>query len=177
MHSVVTRTGDGGHTNLYGKGGVSKDTERIQAYGTVDELNALLGVVLAEKLSPAIRSQLEQTQHMLFRVGADLSTPIGIPATKRVRQQDIDAIEDWIFSIERDLPPLNMFILPDGIRAASLLHLARTVCRRAERRVVTLTRKESMNRYVQIYLNRLSDFLFCAARATNLHAKRRETSV
>jgi cob(I)alamin adenosyltransferase len=145
----------------------------------VDELNSVLGVVLAEQTIPKmIREHLEIVQRALFIVGADLATPITSNAKiQRIEKQHITEIEGWINAVEPTLPLLQRFILPSGSRAGSLLHLARTVCRRAERFCVELTENEETNTDVNIYLNRLSDYLFLAARLVNREEKVEETQV
>lgn len=167
--SIVTKTGDQGTTGLYGGRRVSKDHARIRACGTVDELNAALGVVLAESALPAgIRSPVLHVQHMLFRVGGDLATP---PEQKekqqRVGPEHVREIEGWIAALEKALPPQMSFILPGGTRVSALLHLSRTVCRRAEREAVALSHEESINAHVVVLLNRLGDYLFLLARQAN----------
>lgn len=177
--SIVTKTGDKGQTGLFGGKRIAKNAVRIHAYGTVDELNAVLGVILAEEdLHEDLRTQLLETQRLLFRVGGDLATPhFTLGATRgrpnletkftRVESDHILQLEHWINDLEGNLPVLKRFILPSGSRLGSLLHFARTVCRRAERWVVDLGSQEQVNPNVQIYLNRLSDYLFLAARKAN----------
>jgi cob(I)alamin adenosyltransferase len=171
---IYTKTGDAGQTGLYGGGRVRKDAPRIEAYGTVDELNAVLGVVRAEALPADIDALLARIQHDLFAVGAELATvnPADM-GTGTIGAADIAALEAAIDLYESRLTPLKQFILPGGTRSASLLHLARTVCRRAERRVVRLAAESSHEKVsgdLVIYLNRLSDLLFVLARATNAAA-------
>jgi len=177
--SIVTKTGDTGTTGLFGKGRVAKDTTRIHAYGTVDELNALLGVIIAEDVSTKLRQSLMRLQHALFRVGADLATPLSSTSAmvKRVRPEDTQTLEVWINELESSLPPLACFILPGGSRAGALLHQARTVCRRSERWVVTLGKEESLNPEILRYLNRLGDYLFLTSREENRRNKTKETPV
>ncbi len=177
--SVVTKTGDGGITGLFGSGRVPKTSPRIEAYGTVDELNAILGIVLAEpNLDARLSEQLLRTQRLLFHVGADLATPdFENKYIQRVIQPDIEEIEKWIYALESSLPLQTHFILPSGSRGGALLHHARTVTRRAERRVCKLMEQETINTLVQIYLNRLSDYLFLAAREANRQAGAEEIPV
>ncbi|MDB4978200.1 MAG: putative ATP:cob(I)alamin adenosyltransferase [Candidatus Peribacteria bacterium] len=177
--SIVTRTGDKGQTGLFGGERVPKSSIRIAAYGTTDELNAILGVALAENSLPEkMVDQLLHVQRLLFKVGADLATPkLDQPNIRRIDDKDIQELEQWIHSLEELLPVLTRFILPSGSKVGALLHHARTVCRRAERHVVTLMEQESINTKVQIYLNRLSDYLFLAARMANKHAGAREVEV
>lgn len=177
--SVVTRTGDGGSTALFGGRRISKSSPRLHAYGTVDELNAVLGVILAEKGLPEhIKEHLFATQSLLFRVGTDLATPLsGNVEVVRIAKGETVQVEEWIEELEQALPTLKRFILPSGSKLGALLHQARTVCRRAERYVVEMMEKEEGNEHVQIYLNRLSDYLFLAARAVNRAAGAEEQEV
>jgi cob(I)alamin adenosyltransferase len=177
--SIVTKTGDQGMTGLYGVRRLSKDDPRIEAYGTIDELNALLGVVLAEPtLPPLIAAGMTRVQHQLFRVGADLATPMEAAATThRVRMDHVSDLERWIASLERELPQLQWFVLPGGSKCGAMLHHARTVCRRAERRIVTLSKSEEVNPQVIIFVNRLGDLLYLLAREANRHADAVDTKV
>lgn len=170
--SIVTKTGDGGTTGLYGGQRVAKDHERICATGDIDELNAVLGMVIAASgLSQELQDQLTQLQHLLFRVGGDLATPLDKKEKQdRVSQEHVGLIEGWISVMEKDLPTQKSFILPGGSSAAAHLHLARTVCRRAERSLVALQKKEQVNLQVPVFINRLSDYLFLAARTANHQA-------
>jgi cob(I)alamin adenosyltransferase len=167
---IYTKTGDTGETGLYGGGRVRKDVPRIEACGTIDELNSLLGVVRAEPLGPNVDSLLARIQNELFDIGAELATrdpaAQGVP---RVSASHIAALEAAIDPLDESLPPLKQFILPGGTRGAALAHLARSVCRRAERRVVTLMAEPDakVSHEVLVYLNRLSDLLFVLARAMN----------
>ena len=175
---IYTKTGDGGETSLFDNSRVSKADARVDAYGEVDELNAGLGAVLAAGVTDDIARTLEGIQKELFAVGARLADPssrIADRVTKAViTDADIGRLEDTIDRLESELPPLRRFILPGGTPAGSLLHLARTVCRRAERRVVGLG-PGSTDEHVIVYLNRLSDLLFVMARAVNQRAGVRET--
>lgn len=167
---VYTRTGDGGTTALGGGQRVPKDAPRIEAYGTVDELNSLLGVVLAEGLPPELAEPLGRVQNDLFHLGSDLCVleedkeKMPVP---RIEERHVEALEELIDSLSENVPPLENFILPGGSRAAAGLHLARTLCRRAERRIVTLAAEEAVGEWVLRYLNRLSDLLFVMARWQN----------
>jgi cob(I)alamin adenosyltransferase len=170
---IYTKTGDAGDTGLFGGGRVHKDDARVEAYGQVDELNAVLGLVRCEPLTD-LDELVHRLQDQLFTVGAVLATPADSKAAKvvaPVREEWITAMEDAIDQFDTELPPLTSFILPGGSRAASLLHLARTVCRRAERRVVPLHRQGAVGPEVVIFLNRLSDLLFTMARVANLRAQ------
>lgn len=169
---IYTRTGDEGETSLFGGERVPKDSSRIRAYGTVDELNAVLGVAIASSDNEKLAGVLRQLQNELFMVGADLATPIGIQEGKTVRVKDshIRRLEQEIDLHEEELEPLKFFILPGGTPCAAALHLARTVCRRAERETFELSRKEEINDRVIVYLNRLSDLLFVLARIANVRS-------
>ncbi len=166
---IYTKTGDNGETSLFGGKRVWKDDLRIAAYGTVDELNAVIGTAIAEIKNVELNSVLISLQNVLFSIGADLATPLEntnslIP---RIDQNNIEQLEKIIDNHDSQLPQLKNFILPGGSKGASLLHLARTVCRRAEREVVALSKNEKINSFVEIYLNRLSDLLFVLARFQN----------
>lgn len=169
--SIVTKRGDKGTTDLFGQTNIPKDSPRLHAYGDIDELNAILGLLLTETLPNDISRTIEHIQHLLFRIGADLATPMSVihPKTKRARPDDTTYLEQQISALESTLPPQQSFILPKGSRPTGLLHHARAVCRRAERWTVTISRTESINPHLLITLNRLSDYLFIAARATNAH--------
>lgn len=171
---IYTRTGDAGSTGLFGGPRVAKDDDRIEAYGTVDELNAALGTARSAGLSPQVDAQLDQIQHELFSIGAELATPEPDAHGLRViGTSHISRLESWIDDHESQLPPLKHFILPTGTPGATHLHLARSICRRAERRVVTLVRHHEANisEELMIYLNRLSDFLFVLSRVANHQAR------
>lgn len=167
---IYTRTGDDGTTALFAGGRVSKAHLRVEAYGTVDELNAALGVVRAQR--PASDPWLAQIQHQLFVLGADLATPQSAAASRTIRMDGdtVAWLEGLIDEMTAALPPLTHFILPGGCPAAAHLHIARTVCRRAERLAVALAEHEPPGDYVVPYLNRLSDFLFTLARWENAQA-------
>lgn len=177
--SIVTKTGDKGTSGLFGGGRVSKAATRLHAYGTVDELNAVLGLALTEPAMPKdLEEHLHELQRFLFLMGADLATPVESTASvPRVRKADVSTIETWITELEPTLPALTRFILPSGSRLGSLLHLARTVCRRAERWIVGLATEETVNPAVLVFLNRLGDFLFLAAREANRAAGKPEEEV
>lgn len=169
---IYTKTGDKGTTSLYGGVKVSKAHIRIDAYGTTDELNSFIGTVLAFNNSEEVKEQLIQVQKELFVLGAELATPkeklylangksrIG----KMIQDTEIEQLESWIDEWEKELEPLKFFILPSGGKASANAHLARTVCRRAERIVVALSQHEEIRPEIQKYLNRLSDYLFVIAR-------------
>lgn len=170
---IYTRTGDQGQTGLFGGARLDKDDARVEAYGTVDELNATLGVARAHALPAAIDAQLAAIQDDLLRLGAELATAPGkehLLTVPRVDAADATRLEQWIDEHEALLPELSNFILPGGVPGAAFLHHARTVCRRAERRVITAFRGGSTGAAVVIYLNRLSDLLFVFARRANQEA-------
>jgi cob(I)alamin adenosyltransferase len=160
---IYTRTGDGGTTGLADGSRVSKDAPRIEAIGAVDELNSALGVLLAESLPDAARDCLVGVQNDLFDLGGELS----VPGHALMSKAHVERLEHALDRVNAGLPPLKDFILPGGTRAAALAHLARTVCRRAERRLVTLSRKQKLAPALPAYLNRLSDLLFVLARELN----------
>jgi cob(I)alamin adenosyltransferase len=167
---VYTRTGDDGTTGLGGGQRVGKDTLRIEAYGTVDELNSVIGVALAGGLNEAIAGPLGAVQNELFHLGSDLcileedKAKMPVP---RIEERHVVALEKLMDRLSEELPPLENFILPGGTAGAAHLHVARTVCRRAERLVVALSRREAIGPWALRYLNRLSDALFVMARHEN----------
>lgn len=166
LSKITTRTGDAGETGLGDGSRRAKDNERVIALGDVDELNSLLGVLLAEPLPDAARTVLHAVQHDLFDLGGELS----IPGYRIVGDEHVARVEAATEAFNKDLAPLKEFILPGGTRGAALAHLARTVCRRAERSVVTVSHNEDVNDAARVYLNRLSDFLFVLARSLNASA-------
>jgi cob(I)alamin adenosyltransferase len=170
---IYTKTGDSGETSLFDNSRVSKADARVDAYGEVDELNACLGAARAAGLDPDLSATIEAIQQELFAVGARLADPsarISARATKAsVGETEIARLEQTIDRLEAELPPLRRFILPGGCPAGALLHLARTICRRAERRVVGLG-PDAVEAPVIVYLNRLSDLLFVMARGANHRA-------
>lgn len=166
---IYTKTGDKGDTSLFGGQRVPKDALRIEAYGTVDELNSLLGIVRGDNTELKIDKILSQVQNELFDLGADLATPRSTAKKKikRIELRDALTLEKFIDALETHLKPLRAFILPGGSPVAARLHFARTVCRRAERVVVRLSRNEDIGEGITVYLNRLSDLLFVLARYAN----------
>ena len=166
LSKIVTRTGDAGTTGLGDGTRVAKDSARIEAIGAVDELNSTLGLLLAEALPDTVAECLTEVQHDLFDLGGELS----IPGYSAVRDAHVDRVEQAIARFNADLAPLKEFILPGGTRAASLAHVARTVCRRAERALVHLGASSPVSEAVRKYVNRLSDLLFVLARALNRDA-------
>jgi cob(I)alamin adenosyltransferase len=168
LSKIVTRTGDAGTTGLGDGTRVAKDSARIAAIGDVDELNAALGVLLSEPLPDDIADCLTEVQHDLFDLGGELS----IPGYSAVRDAHVDRLEQAIGQFNADLGPLKEFILPGGSRAASLAHVARTACRRAERAIVHLGASTTVSDPVRRYMNRLSDLLFVLSRVLNRKAGR-----
>jgi len=160
LSKIYTRTGDGGTTGLGNGDRVAKDCARIEAIGAVDELNCAVGRVLVHDLRVSIRDCLQEAQHKLFDLGGELS----IPGYQAVRDEDVTALEAVLNDFNGVLPPLKDFILPGGGPAAADCHMARAVCRRAERRVVALARDEEVGEALRVYLNRLSDLLFVLCR-------------
>ncbi|WP_281850307.1 cob(I)yrinic acid a,c-diamide adenosyltransferase [Dyella sp. GSA-30] len=161
LSKIYTRTGDDGSTGLGDGSRVGKDSLRVAAYGTVDELNSTIGMVLAsDGVDDEVREVLTQVQHDLFDLGGELC----IPGMAMIEDADIDRLEQVLDRFNDPLPPLKDFILPGGGMAASCCHLARTVCRRAEREVIALGREEDIRPQAQRYLNRLSDLLFVLCR-------------
>jgi cob(I)alamin adenosyltransferase len=174
---IYTRTGDDGTTGLLGPGRVLKCAPRVEAYGNVDELNAALGVARAHDAQGWLGDELETIQSRLFSLGAELATadPTMLGSIERVADRDVAMLEQWIDRLEVELPPLKRFVLPAGTPLAGQLHLARTVCRRAERRLVELGQKETIEPVLVRYLNRLADLLFVMARWCNRRAGAVET--
>lgn len=167
---LYTKTGDDGETGLFGNRRVPKDHARIEAYGAVDELNSFLGLLRNEPLGAEFDACLQHVQELLFDLGADLATEGGKAAVPRLTAA-VAETERWIDASEAEVAPLRSFVLPGGCRAASLLHVARTVCRRAERRYWTLVRlAPDTPREIGVFLNRLSDLCFSWARRANARA-------
>jgi cob(I)alamin adenosyltransferase len=166
LSKIYTRTGDAGTTGLGDGSRVAKDSLRIEAIGAVDELNSALGVLLAEPLSEGVRAGLHDVQHDLFDLGGELS----IPGYTSIGPQHVTRLENELDRYNAALMPLKEFILPGGSRSAALCHVARTVCRRAERRVISLASAETLAPSLQHYLNRLSDLLFVLCRVLNQEA-------
>ena len=170
---IYTKGGDAGETGLFGGARVPKDDLRIRTYGTLDELNAVLGLVLSGGTAASrLAAPLTRIQAELFQLGAELATPRGkSTGIALVDPSSVEAMEKEIDSMEAALTPLKTFILPGGTRASAELHLARTVSRRAERELITLNRAEPQRATVLQYVNRLSDYLFVCARFANHEAK------
>lgn len=177
---IYTRTGDAGTTALFGGGRVPKDHPRVAAYGEVDELNSTIGVAVAFLNDPRLIEALTGVQNELFNIGAELASESGAEKAASYARMFTDAdaktaaLERLMDELDEALPPLTTFVLPSGSQAGALLHLCRTVCRRAERAVVTLTHTEPVNPDLARYLNRLSDLLFVLARRVNQSAGRPE---
>ncbi len=169
---IYTRRGDGGTSGLLGGGRVAKDHPRLRAYGTVDELNSCLGLARGQTEVPATATRLARVQRDLFAIGASLAVPPAAEGRKQPRVPPVPVervrdMEQWMDEAEEDLPPLRRFILPGGVPAAATLHVARSVCRRAEREAVSLAARETVDEGIIAYLNRLSDLLFVLARVEN----------
>jgi cob(I)alamin adenosyltransferase len=163
LSTITTRTGDDGSTGLGDGTRVPKDHARVQAMGDVDELNSCLGVLLAEPLSESVASALAPVQHVLFDLGSELA----VPGYFLMKPEQVAFLDVQIKAMNAGLTPLKEFILPGGSRAAALAHVARSVCRRAERSIVALSHQSAMGELPQQYLNRLSDLLFILARCLN----------
>lgn len=162
---IYTKTGDAGQTGLFGGSRVSKSHIRVEAYGTVDELNAFIGLLHDSLSDEPVRELLRQVQHRLFSIGATLAAdPAGPPLPPDLKPEDIALLEEAIDTMTQALPPLRHFILPGGLPTVSLAHVCRTVCRRAERVVVALHEQATVPKEVLQYLNRLSDYFFVLAR-------------
>jgi len=160
LSKIYTKTGDQGETGLADGTRIDKTDARVMAMGDVDELNSLIGVLIAHDMVDNIAEQLQRIQHTLFNLGGELS----LPGAELVLQKHVKSLEELIDKYNEDLPGLKEFILPGGSQAAAICHLARTVCRRAERSLLGLARTDAVNHNSQCYLNRLSDFLFVLAR-------------
>ncbi|HSR68893.1 MAG TPA: cob(I)yrinic acid a,c-diamide adenosyltransferase [Acidobacteriota bacterium] len=172
---IYTKTGDSGRTALFSGERVDKDSLRVAAYGTLDELNSVLGVAGATSAVELVRRRIESLQNLLFSAGADMATTLDSKRrVERVGEAQCATLEEWIDEMQEDLPPLKNFILPGGSLAASHLHMARSVCRRAERELVALMRQDDMNPHLLVFLNRLSDLLFVMARYENTRGGGRE---
>lgn len=184
MSKIYTRTGDKGSTGLYGGRRVRKDDLRVEAYGTIDELNSTIGVVLSQTQNSKVKSELTKIQGDLFEIGAVLATPARVrKKEKKIHEQfgrhlknRVLEFEKFIDELTSKLLPLTTFILPGGVREGAFLHLARSVCRRAERRIVELAQRESVASEILMYMNRLSDLLFTMARFVNKQKRVAETS-
>lgn len=173
---IYTKKGDKGQTSLFGGIPVGKDSLRLHAYGTVDELNSVVGMILAQSVSVTIRKILLTIQEELFVLGSDLATPLSKKtAINRLEESNVERLEHLIDTLEKELPPLTSFILPGGSLQGATLHFSRTVCRRAERHTAGLMQQEEISEHTLVYLNRLSDLLFVMARFENKETNRPET--
>jgi len=172
---LYTRRGDGGETSLFGPGRVSKDDPRVEAYGTIDELNSLLGVITAQARDRQTVASLKEIQRMLFVAGGDAASELDTnQKVPRISSSDTLRIERMTDLLLARLPPLKNFILPGGTETGAMLQLARAVCRRAERRVVTASKAYEMNPELRPFFNRLSSYLFNLSRLVNKSAGRKE---
>ena len=160
LSKLATKTGDDGTTGISGNIRMPKDSDRIEAIGTVDELNSAIGMTLSQEIPNEINLALSDIQHRLFDLGGELS----MPELSLIKDEHIDQLDQWLDEFNQQLPPLKEFVLPKGNLATTTCHLARTICRRAERRLVSLARSEDVNPSAGIYLNRLSDLLFVFCR-------------
>ncbi|MGD8330010.1 MAG: cob(I)yrinic acid a,c-diamide adenosyltransferase [Acidobacteriota bacterium] len=170
---LYTRAGDRGATRLGAGTEIAKDSPRVEAYGTVDELNACIGVALSSGLCERLTSELTAIQNQLFDLGGDLATPASEKPefeVPRIEQRHVTALERLLDELTEAVGPLENFVLPGGAVGAAALHVARTVCRRAERRAVTLAREEDIGEHIVPYLNRMSDALFVMSRYENQQA-------
>ena len=172
---IYTRTGDQGQTSLFGGGRVSKDHIRVRAYGSVDELNAVVGWVVTQLEPGEMRDRVQALQHDLFTIGADLATPPPTDGRTRPQTPDlpvdrVDEMEAWMDEADSELPELRAFVLPGGSRGGAALHIARTACRRAEREVVALADVDHVSPEVVSWLNRCADLFFVLARLANHRA-------
>ncbi|MCX6173230.1 MAG: cob(I)yrinic acid a,c-diamide adenosyltransferase [Ignavibacteriales bacterium] len=172
---IYTKTGDKGKTSLFGGKRVWKDDLRIQSFGTVDELNSILGIAITEIKNRELKKILSSIQHELFNIGSDLASPEYKDSKKfsipRINEFNTKRLEVLIDKVDNKLSSLKNFILPGGLKGAALLHHARAVCRRAEREVISLSKVDMINSEIKIYLNRLSDLLFVLARFENFSSK------
>jgi cob(I)alamin adenosyltransferase len=176
---IYTKTGDDGTTGLFNGERVKKSNERVWLYGTVDELNASIGLVMTHNLPKEMHSEFVTLSNLLFNLGSDLATPFQPPAkfeVPRISENEIMWLESLIDKYDDLLEPLNTFILPGGTQASAFLHLSRTICRRAERIAVELSQSEDLGNYAIKFLNRLSDFLFTASRMANKFADVKDVS-
>lgn len=170
---IYTKTGDDGTTGLFNGVRVSKNDLRVECYGTIDELNSIIGVCYSMELNDYLKNDLEKIMHTLFRLATDLATPSN-PAPlfpiQRINEEDIIFLENLIDKYDEELPPLKNFIYPTGTNSSSMLQFARTVARRGERLIISLIEKDDVNLVIIKFVNRLSDYLFTAARFSNFKA-------
>lgn len=172
---MYTRRGDSGETSLYGSKRVAKDSPRVEAYGSIDELSSLIGLAISLSKERAVASGLREVQAMLFRAAADSATGNDqSPGVERIGASDVARLEEMTDELLKRLPPLRNFIYPGGSQSAASIQFARAVCRRAERRVLAASKAEAMNLELKPFFNRLSSYLFNLGRYANLRARRRE---
>lgn len=168
--NLYTRTGDRGMTSLVDGSRAAKDSKRIESYGEIDELSSVIGMLVSDHSCPEeIRDDLQHVQHLMFEIGGYLATPVREGETPQLEWLDaeIERLEGWIDSLDERTPKIRSFILPGGSEVSGKCHLARTVCRRAERHIIALSRESYVDPKVISYINRLSDYLFIAARYLN----------
>ncbi|MGH1788872.1 cob(I)yrinic acid a,c-diamide adenosyltransferase [Enterococcus faecalis] len=171
---IYTKTGDKGMTKLVGSSTVAKDSDRVESYGTIDELNSWVGYIISQlpQENQEIKEELEALQHFLFDAGTDLSTPIEAQRPFKLQKESVHWLEQRIDFYTAQSPDIDRFILPGGTPAASMVHVARTIARRAERIIVRLNWTAKINEEVLIFTNRLSDYFYALARYLNVQAKR-----
>lgn len=171
--NLYTRTGDNGSTSLVDGSRAGKDSVRIESYGEIDELSSALGLLASQKECPEeIKGEINHIQHLMFEIGGYLATPVAGDSTPRLEgmEEETAKLEGWIDSLDERTPKLKSFILPGGCEAACRAHMARTICRRAERKIIRLSRESYVDAALISYVNRLSDYLFIAARYLNFLA-------
>ncbi|WP_270287378.1 cob(I)yrinic acid a,c-diamide adenosyltransferase [Enterococcus faecalis] len=171
---IYTKTGDKGMTKLVGSSTVAKDSDRVESYGTIDELNSWVGYIISQlpQENQGIKEELEALQHLLFDAGTDLSTPIETQRPFKLQKESVHWLEQRIDFYTAQSPDIDRFILPGGTPAASMVHVARTIARRAERIIVRLNWTAKINEEVLIFTNRLSDYFYALARYLNVRAQR-----
>ncbi|MCD5249326.1 cob(I)yrinic acid a,c-diamide adenosyltransferase [Enterococcus faecalis] len=171
---IYTKTGDKGMTKLVGNSTVAKDSDRVESYGTIDELNSWVGYIISQlpQENQEIKEELEALQHLLFDAGTDLSTPIEAQRPFKLQKESVHCLEQRIDFYTAQSPDIDRFILPGGTPAASMVHVARTIARRAERIIVRLNWTAKINEEVLIFTNRLSDYFYALARYLNVQAQR-----
>lgn len=171
---IYTKTGDKGMTKLVGSSTVAKDSDRVESYGTIDELNSWVGYIISQlpQENQGIKEELEALQHLLFDAGTDLSTPIEAQRPFKLQKESVHWLEQRIDFYTAQSPDIDRFILPGGTSAASMVHVARTIARRAERIIVRLNWTVKINEEVLIFTNRLSDYFYALARYLNVQAQR-----
>ncbi|HAP5334591.1 TPA: cob(I)yrinic acid a,c-diamide adenosyltransferase [Enterococcus faecalis] len=171
---IYTKTGDKGMTKLVGSSTVAKDSDRVESYGTIDELNSWVGYIISQlpQENQEIKEELEALQHLLFDAGTDLSTPIEAQRPFKLQKESVHWLEQRIDFYTAQSPDIDRFILPGGTPAASMVHVARTIARRAERIIVRLNWTAKINEEVLIFTNRLSDYFYALARYLNVQAQR-----